>query len=224
MKEISILLPSLRPEASELSIREFETTNPNVDYEIVLVSPFQPVYSHRVKWIKEQNVLGSVIATQMAWENSIGEYVMYFSDDVSPMGNCLRNMLEFMKTKTNPFIGASKMMNQNRREIGPFGAYKRLYACYGCMSRETVKMLDGIFSRDFFYSWGDIDLSMKCWEQGGKVEICQDAIVIPRQIEDEVYKEHRSKYFQRDEEVFLSKWHDKLGKGYKRNEVNRRLC
>ncbi len=40
MAEVSILLPSLRRDAVLLRIQEFSATNANVDYEIVVVSPF----------------------------------------------------------------------------------------------------------------------------------------------------------------------------------------
>jgi hypothetical protein len=121
-------------------------------------------------------------------------------------------------------IVAFKMETPTGKEIGPFGAYNRLYACYGCMDYTTTIQLGGYLSKDFRDSWADIDISLRCWEKGGIVSICQNAIVIPRQIEDDIYKTHRQR-FQDDFEVFLSKWHDKLGQGMERKDgvVNRRL-
>jgi hypothetical protein len=223
-KEISILLPSLRPEALAKSIQEFADTNSNVDYEIVVVSPFE-VKGTNVVWIKEETPKGSVLATNIAYSNSCGEYKMYFSDDVSPTKGCLRNMINFMNTKESPFVGAFKMIRPNGGEIGPFGAYNRLYACYGCVNGTTISKLNGLFDSSFEYSWVDIDLSLRCWLANGKVEICKDAIVIPRQIDDELYRSHRGDSFNRDVETFLNKWHSILGEGYIRNHeaVNKRL-
>ena len=224
MKEISILLPSLRPEAVARSIREFSETNSNVDYEIVVVSPFQ-VSGINTVWIKEEAPRGSVLATQIALRHASADYVMYFSDDVSPEPNCLRNMLDFLKYKKVPFIGAFKMLTPNGREIGPFGCYDKLYACYGCMSKDTIERLGSMFSIEYEYSWCDIDLSLRCWIVDGKVEICPNAFVVPRQINDEVYQNHRNLYWQQDVDTFLNKWHPILGKGYEKNpdKVNRRL-
>lgn len=222
--EISILLPSLRPELLKRSIDEFITTNKNVDYELVVVSPFK-VQAPKVKWIYEGIQRGSVWATNLAYVYSESKYCVYFSDDVSPTKDCLKNMLNFMKDKGEYFIGAFKMLTPSGSQIGPFGCYKKLYACYGCMSEDTVKKLEGVFHRDFLYSWGDIDASLKCWTNGGKVEICQDACVIPRQVEDDIYINHREKTFHLDVETFLNKWHPLLGEGYERSAsaVNRRL-
>lgn len=210
MKEISILLPSLRPEVLARTIREFDETNSDVNYEIVVVSPFE-VSGIKTKWVKEIGKLGTILAEKIALDNASGEYIMYFSDDVSPTKDCLKNMLSFMKIQSaRPFIGAFKMTNVNGIQIGPFGAYNKLYACYGCLSRETIADI-GYLSTDFQYSWADIDLSLRCWEANGYVKICDNAIVIPRQIYDDIYKSHRNT-FQEDFRVFVGKWHSKLGK------------
>lgn len=224
MKEISVLLPSLRPEALARTIREFDKTNSDVDYEIVAVSPFQ-VSGIKTVWIKEESPRGGVFAQNIAYINSKGEYKIYFSDDVSPTVGCLRNLLNFMKVNTSPFIGAFKMITPTGREIGPFGAYKRLYACYGCVNDETVKQLGSFLDDRYEYSWADIDISLRCWLAGGRVEICKDALVIPRQIEDELYKSHRGVSWDRDVEAFLSRWHLMYGNGIERKHdaVNRRL-
>jgi len=225
MKEVSILLPSVRPEALKLTINGFKATNDDVDYEIVVCSQFE-AEGHKVKWVSEgPERLGSVSATNKCFHNSEGEHVIYFSDDVHPTYGCLKTMLDFVKERKDPFIGAFRMLNSNGRDIGPFGAYNKLYACYGCLSRYTVKKLGMLFHPGFMYSWVDIDLSLRCWETGGSVEICDEAIMMPRQIEDEFYKEHRAKYWDADVDTFFELWHGKLGEGYNKieGEVNRRL-
>jgi len=220
---ISILLPSVRPEAVKQTIREFAETNPGFDYEIVVVSPFE-VQGENVIWVEEREPLGSVSATFMAYVHSRGKYVIYFSDDVTPGQNCLTEMYNFMEQHPAPFIGAFKMMDSTR-EIGPFGAYDKLYACYGCLSRETISKLDGFFDTQFLFSWADIDISLRCWEIGGKVEICHTAVVYPHQIHDDVYKNHREKYWNSDVNQFFDIWHEKLGKDLPRFDgaVNKRL-
>ena len=220
--DISILLPSLREDLLKRTIEEFAKTNFNVNYEIVVVSPF-PIKTDKVVWLKENKRRGSVSATNIAYQFSKGNYKIYFSDDVSPNKDCLKNMLDFMETNKPPFIGAFKMMNTSE-EIGPFGAYDKLYACYGCLSKETIQLIGGFFNLSFMYSWADIDLSLRCWEIGGEVKICQNAIVLPRQVNDKIYQDHRNT-FQKDFETFTNIWHDKLGKDIPREDgkVNRRL-
>jgi GT2 family glycosyltransferase len=223
MKDISIILPSLRPREVNKTISEFYDTNSDVNYEIIVVSPFE-VMGLNVKWIPESERLGTIMANNIALAFVKGRYVVYFSDDVSPTTDCLENMIYFMDKQRAPFIGAFKMTTPTGKEIGPFGAYNKLYACYGCISIKTMNLVVGYLDMAFKDSWADIDLSLRVWEAGGSVEICQDAIVIPRQIEDDIYKKHRES-FQTDYQTFLGKWHHKLGKGISRHDgdVNHKL-
>lgn len=219
MKEISILLPSLRPEAVKQRIKEFAQTNSDVDYEIIVVSPFEIEKGEKVRWLKVDynSSIGSVGATQLAYLFSESDFVMYFSDKVFPTKNCLKEMLKFVYYKINPFIGAFKMVRPNGEEIGAFKCYNKLYACYGCMSKETIKLMGKFFDVKFNHNWADIDISLRCWEAGGRVEVCQTAIVKPIQHhQDDIYKKHRKKTWNEDVEYFLNKWHDKLGKGIER--------
>ncbi len=221
----SILLPSLRENLLKQRIIDWANTNPDEEYELVVVSPFK-VQDPSVLWIKEKEKSNSVIATNVAHSYANGDYLVYFSDDVIPGKDCLKNMRKFIESQEKkPFLGAFKMISQNGKEIGPFGSYDKLYACYGCISTKDIKLVDEIiFSPEFQYSWADIDLSLRIWEVGGEVKVCQDAIVIPNQIEDDIYKAHRNT-FQTDFNNFTYLWHDKLGKGMERQEglINRRL-
>lgn len=224
-KEVSILLPSLRKDLVNQRIAEWATNNPTVNYELIIVSPFE-VSGYNVTWLKENDRKGSVHATNIALNTALGNYIIYFSDDVAPTKNCLRHMLDFMKAQEkHPFLGAFKMIFKNNRQIGPFGAYNRLYACYGCISKEDLFSLSNILFRpEFLYSWGDIDLSLRIWEKDGEVKICEEAVVIPQQVEDDIYLAHRNT-FKNDFETFANKWHKKLGAGMERKDgaINRRL-
>jgi hypothetical protein len=225
-KEITILLPSVREELVKQRIKEWKQTNSDVNYEIIVISPF-PCEEIGTIWLNDINKKGSVHATNLGLGIAQGKYIIYFSDDVQPTKGCLRKMIDFMDSQsTHPFLGAFKMQTDSGKEIGPFGAYNKLYACYGCISIEDLILSSGILFRpEFKYSWCDIDLSLRIWEKGGKVEICKEAIVIPRQVEDEGYKEHRKNYFQQDVNTFLGIWHNKLGKGIERTHsaVNKKL-
>ena len=222
---VSILLPSLREELVKQRVKEWVTNNPNTDFEIIVVSPFKIVGEH-VLWTEDYPPFkGSVFATNLALSRAKGDYIIYFSDDVAPTKLCLKNMLEFMKDKPEPFLGAFKMFTPTGKEIGAFGAYKKLYACYGCLSRNTLLKLSNILFRpEFKYSWADIDLSLRVWELGGQVEICPIAGVIPKQVEDEVYRSHRTT-FDQDFNTFANKWHPKYSKDIPREigAINRRL-
>lgn len=224
MKEISILLPSLRKELLEKRIEQWNLTNSNINFELVVVSPFE-VKGDNVLWIRELNRKGSVNATNIAYAFSSADYVTYFSDDVKPTKDCLKNMLDFMNIEKYISLGAFKMETLNGREIGPFGAYNKFYACYGCIHKKDLEILNNILFRpEFLYSWADIDLSLRVWDKKGEVKKCNNAAVIPEQIEDEIYKSHRNT-FQNDFNTFVNFWHSKFGKDMEKIDgvINRRL-
>ena len=73
-----------------------------------------------------------------------------------------------------------------------------------------------MFDITFKYSWADIDLSLRVWGIGGQVRVCNNAIVKPKQVLDNVYNDHRAKTWDEDVESFLTKWHNRLGEGIPR--------
>lgn len=226
-REITIIIPSLREKLLQRRISEWEESNTGVDYEIIVISPFQ-VFGGKITWIKDNPPFkGSVNATDKGCAIAQGKYIVYMSDDVKPTKGCLRNIIEFMdKQKIHPFLGAFKMIKPNGSEIGPFGVYNRFYACYGCISKEDLMLLYGtLFKPSFKYSWADCDLSLRIWDKKGEVKICNNAIVIPEQENDEIYKEHRRLFFQQDVDTFLGIWHGRLGFGLEKNDgaVNKKL-
>lgn len=226
MKDITIIIPSLREKLLLRRLVEWDQTNFNVDYEIIAVSPF-PVVSGKVTWLRDDPPFrGSVNATNKGISIAQGKYIVYMSDDVKPTKGCLRFMIDFMdEQKVHPFLGAFKMIRPNGGEIGPFAVYNRLYSCYGCISKDDLMILfNTLFKPAFKYSWADCDLSLRVWEKEGEIKICNNAIVIPEQENDEVYNSHRNT-FNDDFNTFLGFWHKKLGANLERKDgvINKRL-
>jgi hypothetical protein len=218
--KISIIIPSVREKEAMQIISAFEETNSTFDYEIVLVSPFE-IKTNKVFWIPELELLGSSLATQNGYLSSVGKYIIYLNDHCFPTTNCLQTMFDFMELKQGTlFLGAFKMETKRKKEIGPFKTYgNRIYACYGCISRKSLAKLDNIlFDSKYKYSCVDVDLSLRIMEAGGKVEVCQEAIVKPNVLNDLIYKEHR-KTFSTDFKVFLNTWSAKFPNIPKTEEV-----
>src|SRR5215813_11581987 len=129
MPEIAILLPSLRRSAVSRRIIEFSATNPDVDYEIVIVSPFQ-VQGRNVLHVPEEERRGVIRAVNAAYANTSAEYIAVWSDDASPDFQCLGKMLDFLKTKNGPVIGSFRKRNANGKELEQWSVYGRLYGSW----------------------------------------------------------------------------------------------
>ncbi len=217
MPEISIILPSLRQEALFQRVREFSLACPDVDYEIIVVSPFE-VKMDRVVHIFERDRKGCIHAHGLAYHHASGEYIVPWSDDASPTVGCLDNMLKFMKGKRDPFIASFRIKNKYHYELSPWRVYGRLYACWACVSRRTLDMVGGYYDPVFRSYWADPDLSLRVITKGGKIGTCRNTWVILQHINDKVRADNFDKYFKPDTDTFISRWHHQYGQGYDRGE------
>ena len=216
MPEISIILPSLREKEVLERIKEFEITNGNFDYEIIVVSPFL-VKGKKVIHIFEDKPRGVPLAYNSGYKDSSGQYICWWSDDISPTKNCLLNMVNFLKTKKPPFIGAFRIKDKKGIEHSQWKVYGKLYACWGSTSRKTINIIGKFFDPIFKCYFADPDLSLRVWEKRGEVEVCPDAWIISHGLIDKIREENQRKYFSQDFETFLNRWHEIFGEGLKRD-------
>lgn len=215
MPEISIILPSIRPEIILQRINEFSITNRDLDYEIIVVSPFT-VKGDKVVHIKEGQ-LGFGHAANTGYKFSSGKYVVYWGDRISPTINCLSNMLNFVKSNPDPFIGSFRMKDsRSKREIAQGCVYGKLFPTYPCASKNTINIIGGLIDPIFEHYWADPDMGLRTWEHGGKVEICPDAWLEKETYDDEIVSNNTKKFFDSGAETFFNRWHNTMGTGIKR--------
>lgn len=212
MPELSILLPSLRPLEVEKRIAEFAKTDPDVDYEIIIVSPF-PVSGEKVAHLLETEKKGVLFAMNEAYKKASGEYVIPWSDDAAPRENCLQNILSFVKSQNPeiPFVAGFAKESPRGAGFGQWQVYGKLYAGWLCASKKTIERAGGLFDTVYKNYWGDPDFCLRVWEKGGRVEICKNAVIKIGQIDDEIKSSNLNSCFEHDTETFFNRWHDKLG-------------
>lgn len=221
MAELSILLPSLRPDAVQRKVEEFLSTNADVDYELVIVSPFD-MRGERVVHVPETERRGVIHAINEAYRHAKGEYIVLWSDDATPENGCLRHMLDLVRTKEAPFLASFRRRDTSGKEAEQWAVYGKLYAGWLCASRRTFDLVGGLFEPSFKNYWADPDLSLRVWQKGGKVEVCRDAWIGVEQIDDQVKSENLSSSFDKDTEVFFDRWHSQFGKSSRKvwTEIN----
>lgn len=216
MPEISIILPTVRPDQAAKRIKEFALTNPDIDYEI-LVTSRSPISGEKVVHIEEKEMRGSVQANIIAYERSRGDYIVYWADDASPGRDCLKNMLAFVRKQKEPFIGSFRFKTRRGLMAEQYQAYGKLYACFGLLSRETIKTIGGFFDPLFHCHCPDVDIGLRVWDKGGKVAVCPTAWVLFDSFKDDVNSGNLDNYWITDTEAFLKRWHHKFGGGYPRD-------
>lgn len=216
MSKISILLASLREQECKERIKEL--TNDKLEYEIVVTSPF-PVEGKNVIWVPELERQGNVWAMYQAYIKSSGDYIIYMADDTILLPKEIENMIKFLELEpTIPTLGSFTMVStegqeQNHWCIQTLNGNRYLYACYGCINRKWIDLVNGFFDIDFKHSWCDPDFSMRIWNiKNGRVVKCSEAKVINKQNNfDSIHEENTKMYFEKDTKTFIKKWGHLIG-------------
>lgn len=222
MPQISITLPTLRPKLAQARVEDFHSTHPNTDYELLIVSPFEMV-GPRVVWTNEGQPRGGVAAQRLAFERSTGQYLVWWSDDVTPAPGCLETMRRFVDAHPEPFIGSFPGRNVATGRCDSYACWGKLFAGFGMATRATIERIGGYFDTAYRYQWADPDLALRCWHAGGSVEACAAAEIRVADQEDR-HKAISRHWLQPDFDVFFRRWNPVFGDGRtKMEEICRTL-
>jgi GT2 family glycosyltransferase len=215
MPEVSILLPSLREQQVLRRLEEFSETNRELDYEIIVVSPFS-VEGDKIVHLQETEQNGVLSAMNNAYAIAKSEFIVLWSDDAIPRENCIQNILEYARQKQGLYAVGFAKEDEKGAGFGQWQVYDKLYVGWLCTSKSTVDSVGGLFDPIFTNYWGDPDLCMRIWENGGSVDVCNTALIQVAQSDDEVKSQNLAKSFSKDTERFLDRWHPKYGKWRRR--------
>ena len=205
--EISVIIPSLRPESLEICLRHIITYSKDVDYEIVVVSPFKPPGHERLKHVLEKEPMGTARATNLGYDHSRGKYVLTIADDMLINAGCLQNLIAFMKPHDEKLFLASLRGYDAYGLRNDWGFYGYLLACCPCIKAEHIEQIGGCYFDPLFRSvYCDHDLSLRVSGAGGTVETCPDAWFETISQKDKIYKTSLNRDTTRDHDLFFSRW------------------
>ena len=212
--KISILLPSVFPDHVAKAIDMIHATSGDVDYEIVVVSPFE-VNKPKVRWVHEAVPRGTVPAHAMAYQHASGEFVLGFSDDVGLLPGWASQALALYERRAaahKPFLMG--LHARNRIVSTAFGLY---YANFPFVQRTVLDQIGGYFYERYQAHFADPDLSLRVWAAGGRVEFSEKPLMIAEPESGPLRdpgKTRRFKSLAADMALFLSRWKDKFGAGW----------
>jgi tetratricopeptide (TPR) repeat protein len=175
----SLTLPSLYPDMLALALRTLPAAFDGMDYEVLVVSPF-PARGPSVRWIPEKVPCGNPAGHAAAMAAAAGDVVLSFTDDVLAAPGSLRNAVEFVMRRERegifPFqAGLRWLVRGSSDQIGLFHGF--YYAYFSAMSRRSVERIGGWYDPVFRAGFADIDISLRVWHRGGRVEQCRGALI-----------------------------------------------
>ncbi len=216
--EISVVLPTLRPDKALKCIDRIAETSGGVNYQVVVVSSLDMAALlagckgyDRIRFVKEEKKEGSCKANTLGYENATGKYVFAIADDHLIGQGCLENLVKFMQPHD------SEMFLAGARVYGVYGpgdehtVYGFYYPYNPCIRRDLVERVGGFYDPYYKAYYGDPDLAMRVWHNGGKVELCLNAWVEFHNDVDTVDLESHADYAQRDFYAFFKRWHPIYG-------------
>jgi hypothetical protein len=212
MPRLSILMPTLRPDYADNAIRQVLMCSGRHDYELIVVSPF-PVAGERIRHVPEETPEGDSAAYARALAVAGGEIVLPMIDDFAPAFGWLDGLadaIEHAEKETLPFCGSLHWVNHPWFNT----AYDRYYAFFPVMSRRSLALSGGYIDTAFRANFGDVDLSLRVWETGGRVAMLPRSGIYKARPEDEArlspYKRHGA---EADFATLVGRWHQRLGAG-----------
>jgi hypothetical protein len=180
-------------------------------YEVIVVSDFEPPPSPRVHWCNSTGKAKGPIATQaIGLEHATGEFVLAMADDA-----------EVSKEWDAQAISDHTILGHGQETAGvPFilalrfdligTCFGMLYANFPFMRRTTAQAL-GWYDPAFKLGFGDCDMSMRCWDRGGKVAFTRHRAL---RVLDEDRRKGATVADPADLRLFTQRWASKFGKGW----------
>lgn len=160
--KLSLTLPTLFPGPAARIIENVRATVRDLDYEIVVVGPFE-VSGPNIRWVREETPRGSAVASATAYEHATGDVICPLTDDIE-LGDGwaaegLQALLKFERGR--PYaIG----IGQTNQIVGTvFGIY---YPFFPMVRRATLDLVGGFFSPEYKHSFTDADFAFRIWSAG----------------------------------------------------------
>ena len=210
--KVSITLPSLFPDLLARALAAIEAAIGGIEYEIVVVSPFEVRHAN-VVWVREEAPSGNIAAQNLAYRQCTGDVIATMTDDIVPqpgwMARALDHLLAGERRNALFVTGVSHVPFAGT----VFGIY---YPFLPLARRSTFEAVGGYFAPEFHAHYGDPDLGLRVWAAGGRAEPLLPPLVTPlgaaRGSAPEAPAKRSS--YRADRARFIAKWKDTFGRGW----------
>ena len=124
---ISVIIPSLRPLQLRQCLASIERYTADIEYEVIVVSPFDIDMSQNVVHVKESKSEGVYRAVAAGYERAKGEYIIHIPDDSRATPLWAVNMIAFMKPHDGEIFEGNFRHFDARGERPEPGFYGKLF-------------------------------------------------------------------------------------------------
>lgn len=220
--KLSLTLPSLFPEPAIRVIENVRATVRDIDYEILLVSPFE-VTGPNVRWVREETPKGAGVASAIAYAHSTGDIIFPLADDIELNHGWategLKALLRFERDRPYALgVGQTNMI------VGTvFGIY---YPFFPMVRRATLEAVGGFYLSNYKHHFTDSDFALRIWSIGGACGFTERGYIVrtPREAgasaaTAQQLANSRAESIRRDMDVFTQAWAPRYGQGWRLEDL-----
>ncbi|MBM3549739.1 MAG: hypothetical protein FJX54_22600 [Alphaproteobacteria bacterium] len=221
--KLSLTFPTLFPGPAHRTIENVRSTLSDIDYEIVVVSPFE-VSGERVRWISEEAPRGCGAAHATAFANSTGDVICPLADDAQFRAGWVQDGFRTLalNERERPYAVG---IGQTNEIVGTvFGIY---YPFFPMVRRATLEKVGGFYSPDLKHHFTDSDFAFRILSIGGACGWTDGHYIdrIPRDVTGtgEIALRlniARNEALAKDTAAFLAKWQSRYGQGWQTDQLH----
>jgi GT2 family glycosyltransferase len=116
------------------------------------------------------------------FEIAKGEYVLVLDDDSYPENDAIETAINRMDNQ-NVGIVAFKIFNTLalKYETENFNKNPLFFIGCGALIRKSILNKIGMFGSEYFIYFNEIDMSIRCYNLGYSIELCEEAVILHNQ-------------------------------------------
>lgn len=212
--QLSVLLPSLRPEQLAECLPAIHKAAEGLDYEIIVVcdtataeqanTTDRPDLAERLAYYIEAERRGPIAAILDAAAQATGDYFFVLSDE--------DRLHPLALTKLHLRAELARSLDKHVIHCPWFGQlpgwryYNRVFPPFPFIHRDLAKELGGLFDPAYSAHFADPDLGMRAAESGVEVRLHGDLGLTHKNPQNALHTYNREQYYDRDEATFRAKW------------------
>lgn len=204
---VSIIIPSLRPDELEACLSSIDRFTKDLDYETLVITTFGIKDHPNTIRVIEDKLEGTYKAVSLGYNIAKGEYVVHIPDDARATPFWLDNMLDFMVPHNGETFEGSFRYYDSNGEGHQHGYYGIHFAAFICIRKDVADRIGGLMDCSYRSFFGDPDLGLRVWHNGGQVLTCHNAWIERQDCLDDKRTHSRNLYFAHDQKVFIDRWH-----------------
>ena len=204
---VSIIIPSVRPDELEACLNSIDKFTEGFDYEVLAITTFKIKNHPNTIRVIEDKLEGTYRAVALGYTIARGEYIVHIPDDSRATPYWLDNMLDFMQPHNKEIFEGSFRYYDKLGEGHQHGYYGKHFAAFICIRKDVADHIGGLMDLSYRSFYGDPDLGLRVWHNGGQVKTCYNAWLWRQDCLDDNRTYSRSLYFSLDEKVFIDRWH-----------------